>query len=344
MKRRLAVIMSLALMAGVFAGCNSGDESSEITKGSEPSAVVTDSEQTTTEESITEESELSEETNESIEFNVPDFPYVEEEEKVTDGLIKEVSTNLDQTTTREYENGLLVKVTEEGGDQEAYQKITRNYVYENGKLLSIISTQENGDVNSTDYEYDGDLLTREVYTLADGSIKSDTLYTYENGWLVQESTSAQNPSGELVETLVKYDYDKEGNRVRELSCSRTEAYTSWLTLEYTYDDDGNLLTKVNGEYDPNTGEITAVFKVVYEYDAEGKETCASNYDDQDEFLSKSETTYDDKGNILQRTLVDADGTTTIVESWTYEYDSEGRILQSVVDSVNRTVTTTYTYE
>ena len=144
-----------------------------------------------------------------------------------------------------------------------------------GQLLSIVNYQPDGDINSRyDYTYD-ELGQRTSMTTLEGK----TSYGYD---ATGQLTSVELPNGREI----TYQYDGAGNRISVTDDGVTTNYTTnnlnqYSTVgdaTYTYDTDGNLISKVDGSdtwtysYDIENrliGVTTPDGTWAYEYDALG---------------------------------------------------------------------------
>ena len=149
---------------------------------------------------------------------------------------------------------------------------------------------------TTDFTYDekGNLLTTSQMA---GDEKMEAAYTYDKNGFCTRIEMTQGI------TTMRYEItnNKNGNR------TKTELYNGNLLMQsinYTYDDDGNLLTQEN---------------------ANSSYTMVTKY------------TYDEQGNMLTATTL-VNG--TVSSKITLEYDSEGRQIRSVTTDAKGNVTDT----
>ena len=159
-----------------------------------------------------------------------------------------------------------------------------------GQLLSIVNYQPDGDINSRyDYAYD-ELGQRTSMTTLEGT----TSYGYDP---TGQLTSVELPNGrEIV-----YEYDAAGNRISVTDDGVTTNYTTnnlnqYATVGdavYTYDTDGNLISKVDGDdtwtysYDIENrliGVTTPDGTWAYEYDALGNRIASVEGGDRTDYL------------------------------------------------------------
>lgn len=152
--------------------------------------------------------------------------------------------------------------------------------------------------------YEGETVTRQVVT----AMESDT-------WL----------SGEFegIHTINQreYGYDEYGRKVYEKWIVDGETVFSsrfhWSgdgreCTEVTWDHQGLIPwpeSRVKEVYDENGNEI---LQIVYEFWAESQ---------------RSDSTYDEKGNLIHLEVTDSDGNTTIVQDYTY--DEKGNRLKTI---------------
>ncbi|AFY39932.1 RHS repeat-associated core domain protein [[Leptolyngbya] sp. PCC 7376] len=159
-----------------------------------------------------------------------------------------------------------------------------------GQLLSIVNYQPDGDINSRyDYTYD-ELGQRTSMTTLEGK----TNYGYD---ATGQLTSVELPNGrEIV-----YEYDAAGNRISvtddgvrtNYATNNLNQYTTVGDAVYTYDTDGNLISKVDGDdtwtysYDIENrlvGVTTPDGTWAHEYDALGNRIASIEGGDRTEYL------------------------------------------------------------
>ena len=134
--------------------------------------------------------------------------------------------------------------------------LSTSYTYDNANNLTGISDQlpDSTVVASYSYTLDAaDRLTQETRTWADGSSSDTTDYTYTaNNQLTGVTHSNSSFANE------SFSYDANGNRTMTGDSTGTgNELTSDGTYDYTYDNDGNLITQT----DIATGDET-----IYSYD------------------------------------------------------------------------------
>ncbi len=266
------------------------------------------------------------------------------------------STTGDETTQYTYlSNGLLDSMKNPDGTIEKYEydaagksvgvvdpKGNRTgFVYDKeGRIIQIVAP-DNGVIQ---YSYD-----------ANGNLKSETnakgeTYTYDYDESNQ-AISQTNPDG-ISSSFV---YDKKGRVIKETDADGfTITYEYHPTLDkitlekdklnritrYTYDDSGNLLTKVLPDettltytYDSRDRKLTETnekgITLTYTYDSNGNTTSITDH------LGQSTVyTYDNKDNVISET--DSLGNVK-----TYTYNSKNW-LTKVTDSLGNT--STYSYD
>ena len=169
-----------------------------------------------------------------------------------------------------------------------------------------------------------------------------------------------------------WTYDAAGNRISQTLNGKTTAWT------YTYDADGNILTKTDERglvttftYDADGNRLTTTGPYgdiwTYTYDADGNllteidldgNLTTYTYDADGNRLTEAHATwtitwtYDADGNMLtetQQTL--ADGEVVETYTYTYTYDADGNMLTATAPFASdsgvdpaRWVTTTWTYD
>lgn len=125
-------------------------------------------------------------------------------------------------------------------------------------------------------------------------------------------------SGPLVRRYV-YTYDEQGNMLTKNTYHMDSEEPSYTDV-YTYDEQGRKLTyQYSDQYDHF--ELTE-----YIYDELGILTESLSYDKEKELSSRTVYTYDERGNILEEQYYDKDGNPVNGKSYEYTYDEDGRIL------------------
>jgi YD repeat-containing protein len=173
-------------------------------------------------------------------------------------------------TTFEYDaaNRVLTRTVDDGG-----LALTTAYGYDGqGRVTSV--TDPEGVVTATTYDADG----RVVQVAVDpgtGHLNLRTTYDYD---LAGRLITVTEGAGTAEQRVTEYGYDKLGRRFSELVDPTGLA----LRTNYTYDDNGNLVRKV----DPAGNET------IYVYDAENRQRFVI-----DATFGLTETMYDANGRV-----------------------------------------------
>ena len=181
--------------------------------------------------------------------------------------------------------------------------------------------------SETYYTYDalGNLITEQC----DGAIKS---YTYNNLQQVDSFTLKING---VVKQSRTYTYDDLG-RLSELLQDATK-------INYTYDENGNLLTRLNTNVNNNATHLTtytytggnkiktvnvnnAAYSTVYQYYTNGNLYAETSYNTNDPDYSTFNTYHIYQYDLLNRLTVDRDAADDTYTYYTYDnYDNPTRI-------------------
>lgn len=160
--------------------------------------------------------------------------------------------------TYEYdENGLRYKKTKK--NTEDGTEITENYIWDNGKIISLVLTDANGE----------SLTCKYLYNQSDEPI--GYLMFEANGDFFAECYYLRNAQGDITaivdskgEVIVRYYYDAFGNRstdygtsdlfqlIVKISCSSCNVFGY---RGYCYDADTGLYYLQSRYYDPETGRF-----------------------------------------------------------------------------------------
>jgi len=202
--------------------------------------------------------------------------------------------------------GRLAKLTNGSG-----QNII-TYTYD---AVGRVNKETNGNGTYTSYTYDAaSQVTKIVNYKADNSINSSFTYTYDNlgrrkdvTTLEGKTTYGYDASGQLTSVTlptgrqIEYTYDGAGNRISVLdngvtttySTNNLNQYSKVGTNNYTYDKDGNLVSKTedgktyNYTYDTENrliGVTDGADTWTYEYDALGNRTASIKNGQRTEYL------------------------------------------------------------
>lgn len=233
-------------------------------------------------------------------------------------LSREVWYNTDglkfSTVIYEYDgNGQLVKESTLGINDApvGYKQYERD---ENGNATSITSyvadgPEEYSEEYRTVYEYnDSGLKVKETSFVGDEAA-STTMYAYEADRLVSEKLYE---GSELIAECA-YEYDENG---RLTASTRTDNIEGTAVVKsYTYDDKGRVISVSTA----TDGSVTG--RTDYTYDDNGNELTRKDYGAGNELLSsvKNEYAYDEPGNMIKCTRTQDDsGQVTVIEySWMY---------------------------
>ena len=152
---------------------------------------------------------------------------------------------------------------------------------------------------------------KENYDAFDGKTVSVTEYEYKNGLCVSEN----NYEGEsFVISEYKYEYDDSDRISRCVRIDHIEGDTT--ENRYTYTSDGLLLADLSYGTD---GKV--ISRTEYSYDDKGNAVKLSVYNAMGEPMSSTskEYTYDDLGNIKRCVVTHSDGSKGTTTEYKWEY-------------------------
>ena len=262
--------------------------------------------------------------------------------KWTGGDNKNYNENVsDLTAEYKYDSAgnLLLKNTSYSSNSD-YAQNDEGYSYENHSKTDMTEEEE--------YEYDssGNLLRKiytanvesEAYTVNDGesdnpswdeSITQEYTYVYDDvGRKLKETENytkrtVYKPDGSETSdehsVWTEYEYDDNGNLVKECKFFDNDPDTPFEWSEYEYDEAGNLLRDSHSSNGINE----------YTYDAAGNQLTATYYYDGSE-RSRTECEYDEAGNKKKSRVFYLDySTERLYLAGETEYDTAGNVLKDV---------------
>ena len=238
-----------------------------------------------------------------------------------DGKLKmEVSYNsnglLFSTIIYEYDGaGNVIKEAEFGINDAPAGYNSYEYDDKGRKTLLVsymaVNDEEYSEEYRTSYEYDESGKLIKAVSTMDGKTVSVTEYEYKNGLCVSEN----NYEGEsFVISEYKYEYDDSDRISRCVRIDHIEGDTT--ENRYTYTSDGLLLADLSYGTD---GKV--ISRTEYSYDDKGNAVKLSVYNAMGEPMSSTskEYTYDDLGNIKRCVVTHSDGSKGTTTEYKWEY-------------------------
>lgn len=195
------------------------------------------------------------------------------------------------------------------------------------RLPARIQLKHWDEIEQFDVQYDG-----ETMTFIKGNGSKEVVEVDERGRLRESYT--YNADGDCTYHRA-YEYDADGNTVVQIVYEPDGSERGRLL--HTYSADGLLLKTVNTDSGRRIYRST-----VYEYDAGGRKSKATEYDMIGDVSNVREYTYDANGNLALETYRYADG--TIGAQTEYEYDEHGNLTKEDLDSGFLSHVYTYTNE
>ncbi|MDR2064724.1 MAG: hypothetical protein LBP85_03315 [Prevotellaceae bacterium] len=262
-----------------------------------------------------------------------------------------------------YGNGKLIRYNMYNDYEEIYEYI--QYEYNSRGKPVLESTYENGDEDefrtgfygnkqtantiyghldrTCEYTYDAnDRVIKKMYKSYDYknelSFQSLAEYTYDSAGKMtgKYERRAFNKHSNGVEERCTYTYDAKGKLVEEIIYTRHGSnYDKPMNRKYYYDANDRLILKEQ-YYPPGKKSRSETYTrdsngrtVKYEVWDSSSRLNATDIVNRDYSGTEiDECSYDDKGNIVARTLTDKNGVIQKVEI-TYEYDAHGNIIKNI---------------
>ena len=210
---------------------------------------------------------------------------------------------------------IIKRVLPEQYDSKTDDGAGTTYEYDNRERLICVMTSEGKVQWKGEYDYHGNLIRVET---AGGGEKR---YRYNLlDWLIEERELLSRSETEECWSLVRYEYNYNGNRIGELRYTENQTLDSArgriLHLKFFYDKENRLIRKEDGH-----GASEA-----YEYDAVGRQVRSIQYFHEQKKLI-TEYTYSPAGRILEKSLFDAAG--VLLAKSRYIYDANGNVTKAV---------------
>lgn len=205
-----------------------------------------------------------------------------------------------KTETRYVMETQIYEVPDNGTRQETVFHYT-----DDGKIVSMVTTENGEEVSRVTYELNGDGLLWKQISSAGGEVTETMEYTYTLDDAGNPVRVEQTVNGAPYAASER-TYDSEGNLLTQKTISTLVGMTSTIT----YDADGNILKMENDygsgqvftteyTYDENGNPLTAVTndaggrrETHYEYDDQGREVKSTEYLADGTINQYSESTYD----------------------------------------------------
>ena len=241
----------------------------------------------------------------------------------SDGNLVKTSRKIDDSNTLVTEYNSDGKILREANlDSHGNCSYEDTYEYDKeGKLMKQTqkATYGNGGTATAEYtEHDenGNPL-KGIISWDTGSSPYVREYVYdENGNRIKNIQKTMEGN---IYDVTEYEYDENGNRTKLIKKDDDGNVTREVV--YEYDDDGHVLREIQNEYGTTTGKI-------FYSNGQIKETYY-----KDEWGSDGMTMYDPQGHRTVHIGPSFDG----FEKTTYEYDSEGNLIDQKTEPFTGTV-------
>ena len=207
------------------------------------------------------------------------------------------------------------------------QQLAYAYAYdEEGRVIRKERTCED-DKQVMEYRYDNAGLLLEERFTQNGGATVVTTYVYDEAGRILRSVSPEKE--------VTYTYDGHGNLTQKESLTASVGgYTSLSTdtYEYTYDERGNVIKRV----EDLAGLKPCVYEFVYDEDGVLLEQIRTSQSADYNVETVIRERYDPDGNVIEKTVTSV-GLITTVTTMTYKLaylsPENGAFIQSIIDSI-----------
>ena len=175
------------------------------------------------------------------------------------------------------------------------------------------------------FEFIGGIITGSV------AIMSDAVHDIGDAASIGISFFLEKKSKGKPDEKYTYNYDEQG----KLQTVEMTYMTSGYGETYTYDENGNLVSKVKLSNNKVSGTET------YTYDEKGNLLIEEHTFSSTQYYAKTTYTYDEQGRLLKKEGYNTNGGSSTV---TYTCDEDGKLLTSDrIDSDGYTEKRTYSY-
>ena len=236
-----------------------------------------------------------------------------------------------------YADGGLSSFEEHSYEYDAKGNLVKECVYYNGYLNSYSEFDyDSGDAVETVYDNNDRIkAVRELYD--DGSLKSEKTYNYKGE---PEGYAEYDESGlEILKEVygsynyrVEYEYDENGNVVKETETDLDENGNLKDVYETIYDTDGNLIRRMI-TYPDGSSTVSSYT----ETEEDGNDRIRLQYDGEGTLRYRFEENLNDEGHLLKTECYLAEDD-SLLSSKEYEYDDEGRVITFIYFFRDETVT------
>ena len=229
---------------------------------------------------------------------------------------------LEDCVKNTFDGDLLIKTEQYDGDENLI--LTTENIYDAAKHL-VKRTNSYGDADAVEemvFEYEGNLLRRELLVDESESVVLKEYSYGSNGWLAKRIEYDEEG---VVQYIYMYDYDAKGQivemKVEEVAAKDRRTYS------YEYDNQGNRIKELTYNYDD-----TLIAKKYTEYAPDGR-ILSEEAEDLDNY---KKTVYEYDGDNLVKISVYAKDESLV--SWSeLQYDNENRLYASadyIIDEVD----------
>lgn len=154
------------------------------------------------------------------------------------------------------------------------------------KLTKIIETYDDGTIENTNFEYNGNKI---VSISSDLDLQDETFYTYTGDLITKEESFFDDGEGYSFSEVIDYEYDSNGRLIRS---TRTDSSGTDVTVDdFTYNANGTITFTTT-----ENSVLDATGTIYFNGDQPFKKEVTRNIGTTWESVTVEENFFDDKVN------------------------------------------------